>query len=56
MTREEIMKAQEYLRQIEWDLLSCGRSYEQAAEELASWREALLPRDQITHKGREEAK
>ena len=56
MTREEIMKAQEYLRQVEWDLLSCGRSYEQAAEEMVAWREALLPSNQTSHKGQEAAK
>ena len=43
MTHEEIMQAQEYLRQVEWDLLSCGRSYEQAGEEMIVWEKILLP-------------
>ena len=43
MTHEEIMLAQEFLRQVESDLLSCCRSHEQAGEEMSVWRDALLP-------------
>ena len=43
MTHEEILRAQIQLRQIEEDLLSCGRSYEQAGEEMLAWEKILLP-------------
>ena len=43
MTHEEILRAQIQLRQIEEDLLSCGRSYEQAGEEMLVWEKILLP-------------
>ena len=43
MTHEEILRAQIQLRQIEEDLLSCGRSYEQAGEEMLVWETILLP-------------